>query len=209
MKKTLLGVFIFLIANTLIVHAQNKFQNGEYDVLIRIENQVFQIRDSNQIKLLDSRILDDGTMVNANGIFTSLSSKKHQLINGDCLDSNGVKYNNEYEYRRAVIHENEGLSPLQVKERNKKRYHLMFIKGEVFQIMNNILKQITSPVDLGYRRVVQPNGIHKTSYGYSRLKEGGCINMFGRPLINLYEHRKILIRKEKRAAKKELNKELL
>lgn len=209
MKKILLGVFIFLTTNTLIAHGQNKFHNGEYDVFVRIEGHVFRVRDSDQIRLQDSIILEDGTLVHADGGFTLAGTKKQQLINGECLDSKGVKYSNEYEYRKAIIQEKDGVHPLLVQESDKNRYHLMLIKDEVFQIMNNELNKIKSSVDLGYGKVLQPNGIHKTSYGYSRLKEGGCINIYGRPLINLYEHRKALIRKEKRAIKKSLKKVLL
>lgn len=202
MKKTLLAFFIVFQASIFCVHGQGRFQNGEYDVLVRLDGDVFWVRDSSQVRLQASTTLNDGTVVNANGTYSTVNFKRLQLSEGECLDSGGAKYSNEYEYRRRIVQENKNLNPLQVQERNENRYHIIFIKGEVFQITYYKQDKITNNVDLGYGKILQPNGIHRTSYGRSRLKEGGCITITGRPLIDLYEHRKTIVRKEKRVLKK-------
>jgi hypothetical protein len=62
-----------------------------------VDGDVLQIRDRDQIRLQDKIILTDGTTVNPDG--TSRKKDRLRLRNGECLDMNGVKYSNEYQYR--------------------------------------------------------------------------------------------------------------
>jgi len=203
-KKTLFVFIIFFGAILFLARGQNKFQNGEYDVLVRIEGKVNQIRDSIQIRLAEPIVLNNGTVVNTDGTYFLVDREIFQLLDGESFDDEGTKYGEEYEYRYKIQQESKGLDRSEAQKILKNRFLVMLIKGEVYRIMVYEQFEIQEPVDLGYGKVVSPNGIHRTSYGRSRLKEGGCINLYGRPLINLYEHRKIIIRKDKRAAKKAL-----
>jgi hypothetical protein len=42
-----------------------------------------------------------------------------RLRNGECLDMNGVKYSNEYQYRSKIKQENKKFTQSQMMERNR------------------------------------------------------------------------------------------
>lgn len=202
MKILFLIVIIVFGASMHGVQGQDKFQDGTYDVLVSMDGAVLRIRDRAQIRLSMPVALNDGTLINPDGYYQTKDRQKFQLRNGECLDNNGIKYPNEYQYRYQIEQENKGLAEETVTKRNQHRFHILLLKGHVFQIIHGEQHKIKNPVDLGYGRIVHPDGTYRTSYGFIRLKEGGCINMIGKPLINLYEHRKAVVRKEAKALKK-------
>tara|TARA_R110002051_G_scaffold182103_2_gene251600 strand:- start:6176 stop:6826 length:651 start_codon:yes stop_codon:yes gene_type:complete len=187
-----------------------KLLNGiapDQDVMLMLRGEVLYISDLEQVVLQDQIILGNGTLVHSDGFCKTKDLQKFYLLEGECLDQDGVLYSNEYNYRFRVEQENKGLELSRVPERNQQRYFVVLIKGQAFQIINKKQHLIQEPVDLGYGKFLNPNGVYRTSYGYSRLKEEGCITIYGKPLINLYEHRKAIRRKANRAKKKLLKKE--
>jgi hypothetical protein len=73
-----------------------------------VDGDVLQIRDRDQIRLQDKIILTDGTTVNPDG---SSRGDRLRLRNGECLDMNGVKYSNEYQYRSKIKQESKKSYP--------------------------------------------------------------------------------------------------
>jgi hypothetical protein len=69
-----------------------------------VDGDVLQIRDRDQIRLQDKIILTDGTTVNR---WYLQKKGRLRLRNGECLDMNGVKYSNEYQYRSKIKKENK------------------------------------------------------------------------------------------------------
>lgn len=202
MKKV--GVsFLFIILGTLALTAQT--QNLDLEVLLRLGNDVLRINDKSQIQLQDDLTLNDGTVVYPDGSYRTKDREKLQLLDGECLDNHGIKYRNEYQYRNKIEQENKGLELSTIQERNQNRYHVILIKGRIFKIINSEQYIIQEPVDIGYGKEVDLNGVYKTSYGHARLKDGGCITLNGLPIINLYEYRKAIARKVIRRSRK-LNK---
>jgi hypothetical protein len=57
-----------------------------------------------------------------------------RLRDGECLDMNGVKYSNEYQYRSKIKQENKNLT--KPDDGAQKRSHLTVIDGNVYQIKN-------------------------------------------------------------------------
>lgn len=202
MKKVNLS-FVFAVLGTVVLTAQA--QNFNLEVLLRLGNDVLRINDQAQTQLLDNMTLSDGTVVYSDGSYRTKDREKLQLLEGECLDNHGIKYRNEYQYRYKVEQENKGLEFSNIQERNQNRYHVMLIKGRIFEIKNSEQYLIQEPVDIGYGKVVALNGVYRTSYGFARLKDGGCITLNGIPTINLYEYRKAIARKVIRQARK-LNK---
>jgi hypothetical protein len=97
--KRLLIIIVFVLGSTALFA-----QDQDQDRLI-VDGDVLQIRDRDQIRLQDKIILTDGTTVNPDGTF-----QKRIVcvcVNGECLDMNGVKYSNEYQYRSKIKQENK------------------------------------------------------------------------------------------------------
>jgi hypothetical protein len=84
-----------------------------------------------------------------------------RLRNGECLDMNGVKYSNEYQYRSKIKQENKNLTQSQMMERNQKRSHLTVIDGNVYQIRNQKQNQLKQKFNLGNGVVVNPDGTYQ------------------------------------------------
>lgn len=141
-------------------------------------------------------------MVNVDGSYFINNQQNIQLSEGECIGDDCLKYRSEYQFRFRIEQEKMVLDGSKGQEENRKRYHIVLIKGKAFQVKHYEQNLIENSVDLGYGKILQPNGIHRTSYGRSRLKEGGCININAQPLINIYEHRKVIIRREIKAEKK-------
>lgn len=177
------------------------------DVMLMLRGEVLYISDREQRALQDQIILGNGTLVQSDGSYMTKNLQKFHLLEGECLDEDGVLYSNEYNYRFRVEQVKNGSQISKVRGRDQLKYFIMLIKGQAFQIINEKQYLIQESVDLGYGKFLNPNGVYRTSYGYSRLKEGGCITVYGKPLINLYEHRKTIRRKAIRAKKKLLKKE--
>lgn len=202
----LLTVFIVFVANIFFLNGQNSFLDGDYDVFIRVDDKVLRIRDSAQIQIKDSSTTENGTVVNSDGSYQRNNEQTLQLSEGECIGDDGLKYRSEYQFRFRIEQEKTALKGSQGQDENQKRYHFVLIKGKVFQIKHYEQNWINNAVDLGYGKILQSNGIHRTSYGRSRLKEGGCININAQPLINIYEHRKVIIRREIKTEKRLVKK---
>jgi hypothetical protein len=59
-----------------------------------------------------------------------------RLRNGECLDMNGVKYSNEYQYRSKIKQEKKKSYPEPDDGTQSERSHLTVIDGNVYQIRN-------------------------------------------------------------------------
>jgi hypothetical protein len=149
--------------------------------------------------------LSDGTVVNPNGTYVK-NRVRQRLQDGECLDMNGNKYANEYQYRNQVKKENQGLTQAQMQERNQNRYQLMMIDGEMYQIRNQEQYRIRNQVNLADGTAVNPDGTYIRERQQLRLQDGECINMDGQLYQNTYQHRKMVVQKNKTANKKALKK---
>ena len=144
----------------------------------------------------DPLTLNDGTLVNPDGSYITRDRNRLRLQDGECLDNDGVKYRNEYQYRYKVKQENKGLTDAQIQERNQNRFQIMMIDGEAFQIRNREQNQIQNQVALGDGIVVNPDGSYQNAQQKQlRLQDGECINMDGAKFNNMYQHRKMMVQK--------------
>ena len=85
----------------------------------------------------------------------------------------------------------------QIQERNQKRYQIMMIEGEAFQIMNQEQNRIQDQVNLGNGIFVNPDGSYQNQKRQQlHLKDGECINMDGAMFKNTYQHRKVITQKK-------------
>jgi len=126
-----------------------------------VDGDVLQIRDRDQIRLQEPITLEDGTIVNPDGSYITGDRDRLRLKDGECLDNNGVKYRNEYQYRYKVEQENKGLSQTTIQERNQNRFQIMMIEGEAFQILNREQNRIQDEVNLGDGIIVNPDGSYQ------------------------------------------------
>ena len=106
MKKALL-LIAFVVLVTTAISAQDKVQDRDRDQirLMLVDGDVLQIRDRDQIRLQDPIRLNDGTTINPDGTYLTKNRKQLRLQNGECLDMDGVKYRNEYQYRYKIKQE--------------------------------------------------------------------------------------------------------
>lgn len=208
MKKVfLLAAFIVLGTNALTAQDQDKIQDRDQDRLMMVDGDVLQIRDRDQIRLQEPITLEDGTIVNPDGSYITGDRDRLRLKDGECLDNNGVKYRNEYQYRYKVEQENKGLSQTTIQERNQNRFQIMMIEGEAFQILNREQNRIQDEVNLGDGIIVNPDGSYQNEERKQmRLKDGECINMDGAMFKNTYQHRKMISQKKMMGNKKMMMK---
>jgi hypothetical protein len=78
-----------------------------------VDGDVLQIRDRDQIRLQDKIILTNGTTVNQM-VLSRKKGDRLRLRDGECLDMNGVKYSNEYQYRSKIKQESKNLTQSQI-----------------------------------------------------------------------------------------------
>jgi ferredoxin-like protein FixX len=188
MKRILFLVIAFL--GTAMLTAQD--QDRDRDRLMMVDGDVLQIRDRDQIRLQAPIRLNDGTLVNPNGSYTTRNNNRLRLKDGECLDNDGVKYRNEYQYRYKVQQENKGLSDAQIQERNQNRYHIMLVDGEAVQIRNQSQNRLQQQLELADGTNLNPDGSYQTKDRQQlRLQDGECLNMAGQKFMNTYQHRKM------------------
>ncbi len=195
MKKMLflLG-FMFLATTALTAQNQDKYHDQDQDRVMAVNGEMLLIKDHNPIQLLGRLILIDGTIIDRDGTCYTKDSKKFHLLAGECLDNNGIKYVNDYQYRFKVEQENKGLSQTSIEKRNQNRFQLMLIDGDMFKILNHSQKPLLQTIKLENGTVVNPNGICQTTdHKQFRLLDGECLNKDGEIFHNSCVHQNMFV----------------
>jgi hypothetical protein len=108
---------VFAVLGNTALFAQDQDPRPKQDRLMFVDGDVLQIKDRDQIRLQDKIILTDGTTVNPDGTFQKRGDRLR--LRNECLNMNGVKYSNEYQYRSKIKQENKNLTQSQMMERNQ------------------------------------------------------------------------------------------
>lgn len=196
--KKLAMFLIFIVLGTLGLVAQDQ----DRDRIILIDGDVLQIRDYDQIRLINKITLNDGTIVNPDGTYLTRNKEKFRLRNGSSIDMDGILYRNEYQYQYKIKNENKGLSEAQIQERTQNRYHIMNIDGQLYQIKNQSQNKLKKQHKLNNRVVVNPDGTYTNRDGQQvHLRDGEVLDVDGQVYNNTYMHRKILVQKNMNANK--------
>ncbi|MFO8146381.1 MAG: DUF6799 domain-containing protein [Gillisia sp.] len=195
--KNLLILLALLVFNP-VMNAQDQIKDQDRDQtrLMMVDGDLLQIRDRDQVQLKDKITLNDGTVLSPNGRYVTREGKKLRLKDGECLDMDGVKYNNEYQYRFKVMQENKGLSQEQMSERNENRTQFVAMDGQVYQVRNQEQKRLQNEMALNNGTRVNPNGTYQTrDQKQLRLQDGECLNLDGQKYQNILQHRKMIMQK--------------
>lgn len=196
--KKLLILLAFLVFSPLVVNAQDQIKDQDRDQtrLMMVDGEMLQIRDRDQTQLKDKITLHDGTVLSPNGRYITREGKKMRLRDGEFMDMDGVKYNNEYQYRFKVMQENKGLSQDQIRGRNQNRTQFVAMDGEVYQIRNQEQSRLQNQLALNDGTKVNPDGTYQTrEQKQLRLKDGECLNMDGQKYQNTLQHRKMIVKR--------------
>jgi len=197
-RLTILAASIVLGTASLVAQDRDQVQDRDQDRLMLVDGEMLQIRDRDQTRLDEPLTLNDGTVINPDGTYMTRDQVRLRLRDGECLDNDGVLYRNEYQYRYKVQKENNGLAENQVRERNQNRFQIMVIDGEAYQIRNEFQNQIQNQMQVGEGMVVNPDGTYRIqNQEQLQLRDGECLNMEGAKFMNMYQHRKMIIQKNK------------
>lgn len=210
MKKKVL-VIVFIVFGIAMINAQDKDQDQDRDRIqdrfILVDGDVLQIRDRDQIRLHDHIVLSDETTVKPNGVYLTKDQKQYRLRDGECMDMDGIKYRNEYQYRFKVQQENKGLSNAQIQERNKDRSVLMQIDGNVYLLENQFQQRLQQRYNFANGGFVDSDGAYMTrDREQLRLRDGECLNMDGEMFKNSYMNRERLTNRKSNSKKSMISK---
>ena len=202
MKRFIIFLVLVVFTTTGLVaqeRDQDRIQDQDRTNLTMVNGEMLQLRDRAQVRLKERITLNDGTVITPKGLYTTKNGKQLKLRNGECLDNDGIKYRNEYQYRYKIQQENKGLNQAQIQNRNQNRIHYVFVDGETYQIRNQLQKRLQTSMTLNNGTVVNPDGTYKAKNRKQlRLKDGECLNMDGKLYQNQIQHRKMLIQKNKK-----------
>jgi len=196
MKKIfLLVAFVVIGSSSLLAQErdQDRIQDQDRTKLIMIDGEMLEVRERAQIRLQDELTLNDGTVISPNGRFQTANRENMRLRNDECLDSDGIKYRNEYQYRYKVQQDNKGLTQAQIQERNQNRVHYVLVEGEVMQVRTQSQNRLQQQINLENGTLVNPDGTYQAKDRKQiRLKDGECLTMDGQMFKNSFEHRKMI-----------------
>lgn len=198
--KKIFFLIVFVVIGTITIIAQDLDQIQDQDRdqvrLMLVDGDVLQIRDQDQIRLQTKLTLNDGTEINPDGSYITQDRLRLRLRDGECMDMDGIKYRNEYQYRYKVEQENKGLTRAQILERNQNRVHFMFANGEIIKVRNQYQNKLQNQLKLDNGTTVNPDGKYETQARIQfQLKNGECLNMNGEKFKNTYQHRKMILKK--------------
>lgn len=204
-------LLVFTFMGTLFLTAQehdrDRIQDQDRTKLVMVNGEILELRDRAEMHLREKQTLTDGTVVNPDGTYQTRDGKKLRLQDGECLDGDGVKYRNEYQYRHKVNQENKGLTESQIQERNQNRVQYTQVDGEMYLIRNQDQSRLQKQLDFGNGVVLNPDGSYHGQDGKQlQLKNGECLNMEGEMFKNTNQHRKMVIQKNIKANKKVMKK---
>ena len=197
MKKVVvfLAFVVFAIAGLTAQELdRDRIQDQDRTNLTMINGEMLQLRDRAEVRVKERVTLKDGTIVSPNGNYTTKDGKQLKLKNGECLDNDGVKYRNEYQYRYKIQQENKGLAQAQIQERNQNRIHYVSMDGEMLQVRNQMQERLQTSMTLKDGTVVNPNGTYQNKDRKQlRLQDGECLNMDGQLHQNQFQYRQNLV----------------
>ncbi|NNK19427.1 MAG: hypothetical protein HKP49_09770 [Maribacter sp.] len=210
MKKImLLAAFVVLGATMLTAQErdQDRIQDQDRTKLVMVNGEMLELQDRAQLRLKEKQTLADGTIVHPDGTYQIRNGERLRLQEGECLDGDGIKYRNEYQYRYKVNQENKGLVQNQIEERNQNRLHYMLVDGEMYRIENQFQNRLQSQFNLADGGTVNPDGTYQTRERKQlKLQDGECLNLDGQKFQNLHQHRKMMVQKNIQANKKMMKK---
>lgn len=209
--KRLLLLAAYVVLGTTVLTAQerdqDRIQDQDRTKLVMVDGEMLELRDRAQIRLMEQQTLQDGTVIHPDGSYQTRDGERLRLQNGECLDGDGIKYRNEYQYRYKVNQENKGLVQNQIEERNQNRLHYMLIEGEMYRIENQYQNRLQAQMNLAEGGSVQPDGTYQTKDRKQlKLQDGECLNLDGQKFKNLHQHRKMVVQKNIQANKKMMMK---
>ncbi|MDX5585587.1 MAG: hypothetical protein QNK20_11880 [Aureibaculum sp.] len=197
MKKVVVFLVFVVFATTGLTaqeRDQDRIQDQDHTNLTMINGEMLQLRDRAEVRLRERVTLNDGTVVSPNGNYTTKDGKQLKLKKGECLDNDGVKYRNEYQYRYKIQQENKGLAQAQIQERNQNRIHYVSMDGEMLQVRNQMQERLQTSMTLKDGTVVNPDGTYQNrDRKQLRLQDGECLNMDGQLHQNQFQYRQNLV----------------
>ena len=156
----------FVVLGTSVLAAQerdqDRIQDQDRTKLVMVNGEMLELRDRAENRLMEKQTLADGTVIHPDGTYQTRGGERLRLQDGECLDGDGIKYRNEYQYRYKVNQENKGLAQNQVEERNQNRLHYMLVDGEMYQIENQFQNRLQSQINLADGGSVNPDGTYQT-----------------------------------------------
>jgi len=203
-KKLLIAAFVILGTTSLMAqeHDRDRIQDQDRTKLVMVNGEMLELRDRAEMHLREKQTLTDGTVVFPDGTFQTRDGERLRLQDGECLDGDGIKYRNEYQYRYKVSQENKGLTEAKIQERNQNRVHYTLVDGEMYLIRNQAQNRLQDPLELGNGVVVNADGTYQTQNRKQlQLQDGECLNMDGEKFKNTYQHRKTMVQKNMKANK--------
>ena len=209
--KKIFFLVVFVVLGSIVLAAQerdqDRIQDQDRTKLVMINGEMLELRDRAEMRLKEKQTLSDGSVVTPNGTYETMDGNRLKLKNGECLDGDGIKYRNEYQYRYKVGQENKGLTQDQVRERNQNRIHYTLVDGEMYLVRNQSQHRLEESLDLGNGVVVNPDGsFQNRDQKILQLKEGQCLNTDGQMFSNMYQYRKMILQKNMAPNKKMIKK---
>ena len=141
---------------------QDRIQDQDRTKLVMVNGEMLELRDRAEMRLKDKQTLADGSVVSPDGTYVTADGDRLKLKNGECLDGDGIKYRNEYQYRYKVGQENKGLTQDQIRERNQNRVQYTLVDGDMYVVRNQTQQRLQESLDLGNGVVVDPDGSFQT-----------------------------------------------
>ena len=209
--KKIFFLVVFVVLGSIVLAAQerdqDRIQDQDRTKLVMINGEMLELRDRAEMRLKEKQTLSDGSVVTPNGTYETMDGNRLKLKNGECLDGDGIKYRNEYQYRYKVGQENKGLTQDQVRERNQNRIHYTLVDGEMYLVRNQSQHRLEESLDLGNGVVVNPDGsFQNRDQKILQLKDGQCLNTDGQMFSNMYQYRKMKLQKNMAPNKKMIKK---
>lgn len=198
--KRIIYLVVFTFLGTAWLTAQerdrDRIQDQDRTKMVMVNGEMLELRDRAEMRLKEKATLSDGTEVFPNGTYQTRDGLKFKLKAGECLDGDGIKYRNEYQYRYKIQQENKGLAEALVKERNQNRVHYTLVDGEMYLIRTQAQNRLNEKIELAEGMSVDPDGSYlDRERKQLQLRDGECINMQGEVYRNMHQHRKMLVKK--------------
>jgi len=210
MKRNLVLLVLIVLGSMALTaqeRDQDRIQDQDRTKLVMVNGEMLELRDRAEMRLKEKQTLSDGSVVSPDGTYETSDGSRLKLKNGECLDGDGIKYRNEYQYRYKVGQENKGLTQEQIRERNQNRVQYTLVDGEMYLVRNQFQHRLEESLDLGNGVVVNPDGsFQNRDQKRLQLKDGECLNTDGQMFSNMYQYRKMILQKNMAPNKKMIKK---
>lgn len=151
--------------------AMIRLQAMNQEHFIYQNGQLFRAQNQEQKMVTEKLTLYNGLIINPDGTFQAKNKNQERLANGECLDTEGIRYKNQAEFHQQTQNRLQAMA----------EPHFLFQDGKLYRTGNQARLQVQDQWKLQNGTIVNPDGSYQLKNGKKeQMRNGELLDQEGR-----------------------------